>query len=141
MSPARKKPIKDEHLIDFEQPLIGADPAVQALIEDSSRQKYESRLSKREREKIIKERTRIRARREAHTCYDIPPELRQYIKELAEKERIPASQVAALALLRFAADWQNGKVDLSLYKSPSRSPRFDWNLVLDPADFGVEEDK
>jgi hypothetical protein len=140
MSPARKKVLKDENLINFEQPFTGADPAVQALIEVGSRQKYEAGLTRRERERIIKEKSRIRARRAQHTCYDIPPELRQYIKELAEKERIPASQIAALALLRFAADWQKGSVDLSQYKSPSRSPKFDWNLALDPSEFGVKDE-
>ena len=49
MSPARKKVLKDEHLIDFEQPFTGADPAVQALIEEGSRQRYEAHLSRRER--------------------------------------------------------------------------------------------
>ena len=126
-----------EHLIDFQQPYSGADPAVQALIEEGSRQRYEAHLSRRERDHIIKERSRMRARREQHTCYDIPPELRLHIKELAEKEGVPASQIAALALMRFASDWQNGKVDLSLYKTPSRSPKFDWNLALDVTDFGI----
>jgi hypothetical protein len=140
MSPARRKPTAEENLIDFEQPLARTDPAVRSLIEQEERTRRESRLSRREREKVVNERRRIRERREKHTCYDIPPELRAYIKSLAEELRVPASQVATLALLRFARDWQGGGVDLAAYKAPSRSPKYDWNLVLDPAEFGLRVD-
>jgi hypothetical protein len=35
-----------------------------------------------------------------------------------------------LALARFLLDIETGKVDLGDYKQPSRSPRYDWNLVF-----------
>jgi hypothetical protein len=140
MSPARRKPTTEGKLIDFENPLARTDPSVRSLIEQEERVKSEARLSKREREKLIKERRRIRERREQHTCYDIPPELRKYIKSLAEEMRIPASQIAALALLRFVRDWENGEIDFAHYKSPSRSPKYDWNLILDPDEFGLRID-
>ena len=47
------------------------------------------------------EREKIRARRPYHTTYDLPVELRQRIKELAEQHGVPASQLATLGLLRF----------------------------------------
>ncbi|NPV87773.1 MAG: hypothetical protein HPY45_17375 [Anaerolineae bacterium] len=137
MSPARRKPAEGDNLIDFDPAALRADPAVRALIGQEERLKQEARLSRRQREKVIKERRKIRERREQHTCYDIPPQLRQYIKTLAEELRLPASQIAALALLRFARDWQAGTIDLAPYKRPSRSPKYDWNLELDPAEWGV----
>jgi hypothetical protein len=140
MSPSRKKPRQDEDtLVDFNQP-DSADPAVRALIQQGERLRSESRLSRRERDKILKERRKIRERRASHTCYDIPPELRAYIKELSEELRIPASQLAALALLRFVRDYQGGEIDLSPFKTPSSSPRFDWNLDLDIEEYGLAED-
>jgi hypothetical protein len=49
---------------------------------------------------------------------------------MAEQERLPASQLVTLALLRFLQDYQASKVDLADYKQPSHSPRYDWNLSL-----------
>ncbi len=50
--------------------------------------------------------------------------------DLAESERLPASQLVTLALARFLLDHTTGQVDLAALKRPSRSPRYDWNLVL-----------
>ncbi len=50
--------------------------------------------------------------------------------DLAETERLPASQLVTLALARFLLDLTGGAVDLAPLKQPSRSPRYDWNLVL-----------
>ncbi len=77
-----------------------------------------------------KEREKILARKERRATFDILPELRQYIKNLGKKEKIPASQFVSLALLRFMVDFESGKIDLSTMKQPSRSPRYDWNIVF-----------
>ncbi len=84
--------------------------------------------SKQEREKA-----KIRARRELRATYDLPPALRQRVKEMAEEQGLPASQLVTLALLRFLKQFEAGEVALSRYKTPSRSPRYDWNLAF-PAD-------
>ena len=52
------------------------------------------------------------------------------LKELAETERLPASQLVSLALARFLQDLSTSQVDLAPFKQPSRSPRYDWNLIL-----------
>lgn len=141
MNPARKKPQDEEdNLVDFSAADAPADPAVRALIQQSERTRAEARLGRRERDRILKERRKIRERREKHTCYDLPPELRAWVKDLSEDLRLPASQLATLALLRFARDYQAGEIDLGAYKTPSRSPRFDWNLDLDITEFGLEEE-
>jgi hypothetical protein len=133
MSPARREVKKDGgEFIDFKDapPDPGVDPAVSALLGQAERRQSEARLSRREREKKKKERDKIRARRPFHTTYDIPVELRQKIKDIAERHSVPASQVATLGLLMLVKALDNGQVDLGVYKSPSRSPRYDWNLVL-----------
>jgi hypothetical protein len=141
MSPARRR-TKDEpeSFVDFGEAASLADPAVNALLTQAERRQSEARLPHKEREKKKKEREKIRARRPFHTTYDIPLELRQRIKELAEQHRVPASQIASIGLLRFVEDLANRKVDLSPYKVASRSPRYDFNLVVTeeefPATFG-----
>lgn len=106
------------------------DPSVADLLKDMEQKQAEQQMPRKDREKRARERTKIQARRERRVTYDLPPLLRQRIEELAKKERIPASQVVALALARFLQDLAAGRVEISPYKQPSRSPRYDWNLVL-----------
>lgn len=82
-------------------------------------------LARRERE-----RARMQARREQRVTYDLPPVLRRRVQALSEELRIPASQLAALALGRFLNEYAAGAVDLGAYKQPSLSPRYEWNLKL-----------
>ncbi len=106
------------------------DPAVADLLGNMEQRRSESQLPRREREKKVREREKIRARREARATYDLPPDVRQRMKELGDLEGVPASQLVTLALLNFLLDYNQGRVDLSTYRQPSRSPRYDWNLAL-----------
>jgi hypothetical protein len=106
------------------------DPAVAGLLEDMEHRQSDAALPRRQREKKARERAKIRARRDQRATFDLPPSLRQRIMVLAEAERLPASQLVTLALARFMQDLSDGEVDLSSLKQPSRSPRYDWNLVL-----------
>jgi hypothetical protein len=136
MSPARKDIKKDEStLIDFGAAASMPDPAVSALLGQAERRQSEARLPQKAREKKKKEREKIRARRPYHTTYDIPVELRRRIKELAEAQGIPASQLATLGLLRLVEDLAARQVDLTVLKAPSRSPRYDFNLVIHVEDY------
>lgn len=63
------------------------------------------------------------------TC-DLPPDLRESLRIPSEELRIPASQLAALALIRLLKELKSGALDLGIYKKPSRSPRYDRNLEL-----------
>ncbi|NMC80637.1 MAG: hypothetical protein GYA59_14845 [Chloroflexi bacterium] len=106
------------------------DPAVADLLSGLEQKQAETKLPRREREKKVRERAKIQARREQRVTYDLPPHIRQNVKDLAEKEGVPASQLVALALLRFLRDLAQQQVDLGQYKQPSRSPRYDCNLIL-----------
>ncbi len=131
MSPAKRQPKDDEDsFIRFEETPPMPDPAVSALLARTERRQAEAHLTHKEREKKKKEREKIRARRPYHTTYDLPVELRQRIKELAEQHGVPASQLATLGLLRFVEDLAARRVDLGAHKVPSRSPRYDFNLVI-----------
>jgi predicted DNA binding CopG/RHH family protein len=106
------------------------DPAVADLLTGMERRDTESHLPAKERKKVIKERNKIQSRKENRVTYDLPPNLRQAIKETAEKEGIPASQLVTLALYKFMEQYQNKEIDLGQYKEMSKSPRYDWNLVI-----------
>lgn len=106
------------------------DPAVADLLHGMRQKQSEAQLPRRERERLSRERAKIQSRRDLRATYDLPPSIRESIRHLAEDLRLPASQLATLALARFLHDYQNGLVDLGKYKQPSRSPRYDWNLVF-----------
>jgi hypothetical protein len=108
------------------------DPAVADLLSGMESKQAEARLPRKEREKKARERAKIRARKDARVTYDLPPALKQAIFNLAESLSLPASQLATLALKRFMSDYQAGEIDISKYKKPSRSPRYDWKLEFPP---------
>lgn len=104
------------------------DPAVADLLAGMEQKSAEAMLPRKQREKKARERAKIQARRDQRATYDLPPGLRERIKDLAEELRLPASQLVTLGLARFLGEYDQGKIDISIYKRPSRSPRYDWNL-------------
>jgi len=116
----------------FERKTI-LDPAVADLLTGMEQRQTEAQLPRKERERISRERAKIQSRRDQRATYDLPPSIREMVKDLAEDLRLPASQLVTLALARFLSDYANGLIDLGRYKQPSRSPRYDWNLVFPEA--------
>jgi len=106
------------------------DPAVADLLKGMQQKQNEAQLPRKERERISRERAKIQSRRDMRATYDLPPAIRENIRALAEELRLPASQLVTLALARFLSDYEIGSIDLGQYKQPSRSPRYDWNLVF-----------
>ncbi len=118
--------------IDFsnleDEPL---DPAVEALISKGQRTEAERRLPAKERKAKAKERAKAEARKGARALYDLDPALIAAVKRVAGKTCTTASQVAAVAIIRFLADVEAGKVDLRDYRTPSDSPRYEFNIDLE----------
>jgi hypothetical protein len=106
------------------------DPVVADLLSGMEQRQAESQLPRKERERLGRERAKIQSRREQRATYDLPPTLREEIMNLSEDLRIPASQLVTLALARFLNEYTSGSIDLGKYKQPSRSPRYDWNLIF-----------
>ncbi len=106
------------------------DPEVSILLKEMEQRQIESQLPRHEREKKAKERQKISARRDRRATYDLPPSIRNRISALSTQLSIPASQLVTLALIRFLESYDDGTLELSSYKLPSRSPRYDWNLVF-----------
>lgn len=106
------------------------DPAVSSLLNGMEQRAAEAQLPRRERERLVKQRLKIQARRDQRATYDLPPVLREELRDLAESIGVPASQLATLAIARFLIDYRENKIGLDGYKQPSRSPRYDWNLIF-----------
>lgn len=107
-----------------------ADNSIFGLVNESLQQGKEPPPASKVQRKPQRERIKIQARKEYRATYDILPELRKYLKNLSDQERIPASQFVTLALIRFMADFEAGDIDIASMKQPSRSPRYDWNIVF-----------
>ena len=107
------------------------DPAVADLLDGMERKQAESQLPKREREKKAKERKRAEARYPSRLNVDLPPRVKALVKALAARERVPESQLVALACARLLAAIDAGEVDLTDYKRPTKSPKYDWVLVTE----------
>lgn len=106
------------------------DPAVADLLKGMQQKQSETQLPRKERERLSRERAKIQSRRDQRATYDLPPTIREEIRVLAEELRLPASQLVTLALSRFLTEFKNDNIDLGKFKQPSRSPRYDWNLVF-----------
>jgi hypothetical protein len=87
-------------------------------------------IADRDARRKAREQEKMRSRKAHRATYDLPPALRERIRALAEEQGIPASQLVTLALLRFLRAWDDGDAPISRYKTPSRSPRYAWNLEL-----------
>lgn len=124
--------MSDGSFIDFSGEL---DPAVDALLRDAERRERERKLPPRERKKRARERAKIRERRARRVTYDLPPDLRRRLAAIAEEQGIPASQLVTWLLLRGLEDLGDTAAErtarLRPYKAPSRSPRYEWNLLLE----------
>jgi hypothetical protein len=90
----------------------------------------EAQMPRQQRERLVKERIKIQARREQRATYDLPPVIRESIRAISEELRLPASQLVTLALILFLTSYFADEIDLGQYKQPSRSPRYDWNLIF-----------
>jgi len=109
---------------------VTLDPAVADLLAGMEQRQSDAQLPRKQREKKARERAKIEARREQRATYDLPPAVRQRIRQISEDERIPASQIVTLALARFLQAYGRGEDGLHDLRRPSRSPRYDWNLAL-----------
>ena len=102
------------------------DPAVRDIM---TRQE-EKVGSKSDRVKKSKERKKAASRLPGRVNLDLPLELKKRVFDLAESERIPASQIVALFLADGLRRLESGDLILDPYRRPSGSPRYDWTLDI-----------
>jgi hypothetical protein len=104
------------------------DPAVAELLGAMDQKASERSLPREDRRRKKKEREKAKARN--RVMLDLPQEIEARIKDLAEKHECPISQIAALLIWQGLKDLDSGLLNPGVYKKPSRSPRYTWNLVF-----------
>ena len=80
--------------------------------------------SKREQERQEK-------RKAGKVSYDLPPEVKQTIADLAEELGVPQSQIATVLLVCGLDAMRNGEVNIAQYLIPSRSPLHQYVIDLE----------
>lgn len=100
------------------------DPAVADMLSDMERKRRIASLPKSRQEKARKDAARHKV------GMDLPPELHDALRRIAEKEHISVSGLVTFCLYRGVVDYEAGKVDLSPYKRLSRCARFEYVLDL-----------
>lgn len=103
------------------------DPAVREIM---TRQDQKSSGTKSERTKKAKERKKAEGRLPGRVNLDLSPDLKKKVFDLAEAERIPASQLVAFFLADGLRRFESGKLNFKDYRRPSMSPRYSWTLDL-----------
>lgn len=78
-----------------------------------------------------KKERRQEARKARSVRYDLDPELKQTIADLAAEYGVPQSQIASLLMEHGLDALRHGEIDVTQYLQPSRSPLFDFTLDLD----------
>jgi len=100
------------------------DPAVAEILSD---------MEKKQRIASLPNSKKVKARRDASrhkVGLDLPPELHEALRSIADRERISVSGLVTFYLYRGVVDHQAGKVELSPFKRLSRCARFEYVLDL-----------
>jgi hypothetical protein len=100
------------------------DPAVADMLSDMEKKRRIASLPKPIQEKARKNASRHKV------GLDLPPELHESLRDIAEQEHISISGLVTFYLYRGMADHKAGKVELSQLKRPSRCARFEYVLDL-----------
>jgi hypothetical protein len=105
------------------------DPAVADLLQAGQRRQAERELPVADRRKLLKERQKIAARN--RLTIDLPQALVDRVAALAQRQGCPQSQLihAMMLFALVAIDAGDFALD-ELPRTPSRSPRYEWNLDL-----------
>lgn len=111
---------------------IEIDPAVADLLHQGQRLSEERSLSVDERKKLAKQRAKESKR--TRKIFDLPEDVIQRIEQLAQKYGCPESQVAAFLLTHGLQELDDEAIDLEPYLTPSRSPRYKFNLQTPESD-------
>jgi hypothetical protein len=98
------------------------DPAVAEMLSDMEKKKRITSLPKPQQEKARKDAARHKV------GLDLPPELHEALRRIADKEHISVSGLVTFYLYRGVVDHEAGNIELSPYKRLSRCARFEYIL-------------
>ena len=98
------------------------DPAVADLLTDMERKRRIASLPKASQTKARRDAARHKV------GLDLPPELHEALRRIADQEHISISGLVTFYLYRGVVDQHAGTIDLSPYKRLSRCARFEYVL-------------
>lgn len=103
--------------------LSSLDPAVAAVLRQDTARQAKARMPKDQRKKRERERRKLAARN--RVTYDLPQELDQAIKQLANEEHTSASQIAKFALQLLLREIASEHINLRDYRIPISNPNYE----------------
>ncbi|WP_322508783.1 ribbon-helix-helix domain-containing protein [Anaerolinea sp.] len=122
------------------QSIPPADEQVAEILSRGERHFDELRLSREERERLLKmrrkeeekkrkEKEKAKGRKPNKVTVDIPAGLREALESIASKESVTVSQVITFFLFEAVERYEKKEIGFWGFKYPSESPRYDWILV------------
>jgi len=106
------------------------EPKRQQIIDPAVRDIMTYQKDKGTGSKKSKERKKAAGRLPGRVNLDLPPGLKKKVFDLAESEKIPASQIVALFLAEGLRRLESGDLKIKDYRRPSKSPRYDYTLDI-----------
>ncbi len=105
---------------------VNIDPAVAAILGES-----EQRAQRRAMTPAQRQRAQRQAQRKSVT-YEMHADLVAIVREIAEAMAISPAAVVNRLLLDALQRYADGEVDFEDYLRPSRSPRYQWVVEINP---------
>lgn len=112
--------------MEFDLAHLEPDPAVKRLVERGQEREQDRRLTPKERAKKAKAKEREARRRRWNL--DMSDWIVNEVELLAGQLGVPTSQAAAALILIGLAEVEQGSIDLSAAREPTRSPRYEFTL-------------
>lgn len=107
------------------------DPTTADILQELAERDEKRSMTDAERREHKKAKERLKRR----VNWDLPVDIKERVKAIADEEGVPESQLAAWLLSRgFASLGQSDDERRNIlmpFKSPSSSPRYDFNLSVD----------
>jgi hypothetical protein len=107
---------------NFLDPVVEDTLGVGDIFGDMRKKRRAMSLTPGQAKKVDRDKNRSRR------IYDLPEPIATAAETYAKNEGIPASQLVALLIVHGIQDLLEGRIELE--KTPSRSPLFEFNLVL-----------
>lgn len=104
------------------------DPTTADMLSTMEQRVKESHLPAPIKSRVARERNRLKQRRINQVALDLPEGLKPQLFQIAEKEGIPVSQVAAALLIVSLKKMKDGELSFWSFKKPSRCAKFEFVL-------------
>jgi hypothetical protein len=127
---------RNDEVVDlFALPL---DETVHSILSEETRRRDEMQLSPDERKRIIEQRRKDTARKQAakakaqgqnKVTLVLPPKLVEKIEITARWQSVTTSQIVTFFLFEAMAQYEQGAIHFDGCKHPSYNPRYDYELI------------